>query len=138
MKIYNFILILFLLFGCEVIPENKTLLTNNGCKFWRLSYFVSLKDHTTINKDFKVLQFCKSGKYLEYCVENEQLKEFEFTCHIPSRKWRFNKSEKAITLNDWPYHIKKLTTDSLLIIDKKEGRMLVFARYTIKKICTPG
>ncbi len=70
---------------------------------------------------------------MEYLIENEQLKAYEYTCHIPSRKWRFNKSEKAFTLNDWPYQIKKLTTDSLLIVDKKEGRILAFARYRIKK-----
>lgn len=133
MKMYKFILILFFLYGCEVTTDNKSLLTNNSCKFWRLSYFVRLKEDTTIIKDFKVLQFCKSGKYMEYLIENEQLKAYEYTCHIPSRKWRFNKSEKALTLNDWPYQIKKLTTDSLLIIDKKEGRILAFARYTIKK-----
>lgn len=130
---YKFILILFFLYGCEVTKDNKSLLTNNNYKFWRLSYFVSLKEDTTVIKDFKVIRFCKSGKYMEYHIENEQLKEYEYTCHIPSRKWRFNKSEKALTLNDWPYQIKKLTTDSLLIIDKKESRILAFARYRIKK-----
>lgn len=33
---YNFILILFFLYGCEVTTDNKSLLTNNGCKYWRL------------------------------------------------------------------------------------------------------
>lgn len=103
-------------------------LTNNTCKYWRLTNIVRLKDNSKEYKDFQVLKFCKNGTFLEYEFDGKRLNQRSYTCWVPQHKWKL-KEPKQLNLNGRIFYIIDLKPNHMELYSK-ELNLKLFYRQT--------
>lgn len=119
-----FVCLLFI--SCESQKDAISLqLTNNSCKFWYLKHFINLDDNQVIKKKFQVIKICKNGDFFEYKLKNDLLLPVDFSDNIPENKWKLV-SETVVKLNNKKYNLKRITRDTLILVDNILNRQLVY------------